>query len=340
MIDIMGKSANGQTGVRKDALDLTNKRKYDKGQDYEFNANVDPRQAFFMHTYPEIPQSAQFMLQLQNMEAESLTGVKSFSQGVSGQSLGDVAAGVRGALDAASKRELGILRRMSSVICKAGRKIISMNAEFLSDEEVIRITNEEFIKVRRDDLAGSFDLKLSISTAEEDNNKAEQLAFMLQTMGNNMDPAMTRMILEDIARLRKMPDLAQKIKEYEPQPDPMAQQMQQLELAKMQAEVELLKADAMERQAKAQLDMAKIQTEQIKAGDIQSTADQKNLDFVEQESGTKQERDLQKAMAQSQGNKELYAMKQQHEAVQKQEDRKTNVLKEMLKLNAKEQPVE
>ena len=335
MIDIMGKSANGQTGVRKDALDITNKRKYDKGQDYEFNANVDPRQAFFMHTYPEIPQSAQFMLQLQNMEAESLTGVKSFSQGVSGASLGDVAAGVRGALDAASKRELGILRRLSSGISKIGRKFLSMNSEFLSDEEVIRITNDKFIKVRRDDLDGSFDLKLSISTAEEDNNKAEQLAFMLQTMGNNMDPAMSRMILEDIARLRKMPDLAQKIKEYEPQPDPMAQQMQQLEMAKLQAEVELLKADAMERQAKAQLDMAKIQTEGAKAGDIQSTADMKNLDFVEQESGTKQERDLQKAMAQSQGNKELYAMKQQHEATEKDKDRKKDVLKEMMKLNAK-----
>jgi len=34
MIDIMGKSANGQTGIRKDMLDTTNKRKFDKGQDY------------------------------------------------------------------------------------------------------------------------------------------------------------------------------------------------------------------------------------------------------------------------------------------------------------------
>ena len=38
-----------------------------------------------MHTYPEIPASAQFMLQLQNMEAESMTGVKAFNQGLSGE---------------------------------------------------------------------------------------------------------------------------------------------------------------------------------------------------------------------------------------------------------------
>lgn len=290
MIDIMGKSANGQTGIRKDMLDATNRRKFDRGLDYEFNQNVDPRQGVFMHTYPEIPNSAQFMLQLQNMEAESLTGVKSFSQGVSGQSLGDVAAAVRGALDAASKRELGILRRLSNGIVKIGRKLISMNAEFLSETEVIRITNDEFVTVRRDDLAGSFDLKLSISTAEEDNNKAEQLAFLLQTVGPNGDRDLMRMILSDIARLRKMPDLAQKIETFEPQPDPLAQKKAELEIALLEAQIQREQAHAMSYQSNAQLDMARAGTESQKAMNLKSDTDQKNLDFIEQETGVKQER--------------------------------------------------
>ena len=303
MIDIMGKSANGQTGVRKDALDVTNRRKFDKGQDYEFNANVDPRQGIFMHTFPEIPQSAQFMLLQQNQEAESLTGVRSFSQGVSGQSLGDVAAGVRGALDAASKRELGILRRLSNGIVQIGRKIISMNSEFLSEKEVVRVTNSEFVTVRRDDLAGSFDLKLSISTAEEDNNKAQELAFMLQTMGNNMDPEMSKMILADIARLRKMPDLAHKIEAYQPQPDPLMQKKMELEVALLEAQVANEQAQTMQYQATAKLNMAKIGTEQVKQSNTQSDTDLKNLNFVEQESGVTQERNLQSIgeQAKSQG---------------------------------------
>lgn len=294
MIDIMGKSANGQTGVRKDMLDVTNKRRFEKGQDYEFNANVDPRQGIFMHTYPEIPMSAQFMLQLQNQEAESLTGVRSFNQGISSSSLGDVAAGIRGALDAASKRELGILRRLSAGMVKIGRKLISMNAEFLSETEVVRITEEQFVPVRRDDLAGNFDLELSISTAEEDNNKAQELAFMLQTMGNNMDPSMSQMILADIARLRKMPDLAKRIESYQPQPDPIEQQMKELTLQKLQAEVAELQARAQKAQADAQLSVAKITTEGAKANQLQSEADLKDLDFVEQEAGVKQARELEK----------------------------------------------
>lgn len=307
MIDIMGKSANGQTGIRKDMLDTTNKRKFDKGMDYEFNANVDPRVGVHMHTYPEIPNSAQFMMTLQNQEAESLTGVKSFSNGVSGQSLGNVAAGVRGALDAASKRELGILRRLSNGVVNIGRKFISMNAEFLSEEEVVRISNEEFIKVRRDDLAGNFDMKLSISTAEEDDNKAKELSFMFQTIGPNGDPGMTKLILGDIARLRKMPDLAKRIEAYEPQPDPIAQKKAELEIALLEAQIQAENAKTQERLATASLNGAKVGTEGAKAGNISSDTDQKNLDFVEQESGVKQERDLQKSgeQARSQANLKL-----------------------------------
>lgn len=292
MIDIMGKSANGQTGMRKDMLDVANKRKFEKGLDYEFNANVDPSMGVYMHKYPEIPQSAQFMLQMQNMEAESLTGVRAFNQGINSGSLGEVAAGIRGALDAASKREMAILRRLSTGIIKLGRKIIAMNQAWLSEEEVVRITEEEFVPVRRDDLAGNIDLELSISTAEEDNNKAQELAFMLQTMGNNMAPEMSRLILADIARLRKMPDLAKQIEEYQPQPDPIAQKQAELQVALMEAELQ-------EKQSIIQLNMAKIDTEHAKAEHLRSDADLKDLNFIEQESGVKQERDLQKQGAQA-----------------------------------------
>lgn len=327
MIDIMGKSANGQTGIRKDMLDTTNRRKFDAGLDYEFNANVDPRQGIHMHTYPEIPNSAQFMVQMQNMEAESLTGVKAFSGGISGAGLGDSATSVRGALDAASKRELNILRRLKNGIIKIGRKLIAMNAEFLSEKEIIRVTNEEFQLIRRDDLPGNFDLELDISTAEEDEAKAKELAFMLQTMGNNMDPAMSRMILGDIARLRKMPELAKKIDTFEPQPDPMQQRLQELEIALMEAQLENERAQAMDRQAAAQLKIAQAGMSQAKAGNLQADTDMKNLDFVEQESGVKQERAKELHGEQARSQVQLKLVERQFQ----REDNKLDLIKEYIK---------
>lgn len=326
MIDLLGKSANGQMGVRKDALDTTNRRKFDRGQDYEFNPNVDPRQAIYMHEFANIPESAQFMLQLQNIEAESITGVKAYSQGIHSSSLGDVATSVRGALDAASKRELGILRRLAQGIVKIGRKIISMNAEFLSEEETVRVTNEEFVTVRRDSLAGDFDLQLSISTAEENDSKAQELAFILQTMGNTADPTLVRTILGEIVRLRKMPDLAKQIQDFQPEPDPMQEKAMELEVQLLEAKLQNEMAKAAYHEATAMLNAAKVGTEEVKQGNIASDTDLKNLDFVEQESGTKQERDLQLHGEQARSQAQLKMLDRQFQ----QEDKEQDLLKEYL----------
>lgn len=309
MIDIMGRSANGQIGARKDALDVTNRNKFIKGDDYEFNPNVDPRAAFYQHTYPEIPNSAHMMLQYQNNEAEALTGVKAFSDGISGQALGSTATGVRSALDATAKRDLDILRRLSRGLEEVGRKIIAMNGAFLSEEEVVRVTNDEFVPIRRDDLAGDFDLRLSISTAEADNQKAQELSFMLQTLGPNTSFDVTRLLLADIAKLRKMPTLAKSIEEYQPEPDPMQQQLQQLEMMKLQAEIEKIKSETLHKGSGAQLNSAKVGTEMANAAKLQSETDLNNLEYVEEDTGTKHARELEKQQAQAAGNAQLEMVK-------------------------------
>jgi len=296
ILDILGRSAAGQTGVRKDALDVTNQRKFDAGRDYQFNAHIDPGSAFFTHTFPEIPVSAQWILELQNNEAESMTGVRAFANtGVSGEGLGRSATAARSALDAASKREIGILRRLGNGMIEIGRKIMAMNAVFLSEEEIVRVTNDEFVTIKRDDLAGRVDIKLLISTAETDNAKAQELAFMLQTNGPNGDPGETRMIRAEIARLRKMPDLAKRIETYKPEPDPVQQELVRLEVEIKKAELAKLQSEATENNAEAELDKAK-------ARQAHSESDITDLEFVEQESGVKQEREKELLGAQAQGN--------------------------------------
>lgn len=329
MIDILGRSANGQTGIRKDALDITNRRKFDKGLDYEINPGVDPRQAFHMHTFPEIPQSAQVMLEMQNQDAESLTGVKAFASGISGQALGNTATGIRSALDATSKRELGILRRLADGIKQIGRKIIAMNAEFLNEEEVVRVTNEEFIKIRRDDLAGNFDLKLSISTPEADEQKAQELSFMLQTLGNNVDFALVQIVLSEISRLRKMPELAKRIEEYKPQPDPLVEQEKQLRIQLLQAQIANENAKARENNANGMLDEAKTQETLAKTRVLGSQADLNDLNFIEQESGVHQERKLEAIDRQTQGNvllKNIEAAHKQREKANEKESQQGGTL--------------
>lgn len=299
MIDIMARSANGQTGMRKDMLDVVNRRKFAAGEDYEFNQTVDPRQGVHMHTFAEIPQSAQFLLQQQQFEAESMTGVRPFGATAADTSS---ATAARDAMDAASKRETAILRRLAEGIKEIGHKLISMNQEFLSDEEIIRVTNDKFVEIKREDLAGKFDLVLEISTAEEDNAKAQELAFMLQTVGPNTDPKMVYTLMADIADLRKMPETAERLRNYEPQPDPIAQATAQAELESIQLENMLKQAELGKIQADTQLSHQKAGVEAVKQGNIQADTDLKNLEYVEEELGVKHERDLQKDSAQARAN--------------------------------------
>ena len=296
MIDLMGRSAMSQTGTAKGFLDVTNRRRFNEGEDYEYNpGNGDPRLSIYQHTYPEIPNSAMTMLQLQNQEAEAISGVKAFSGGLSAETYGDVAAGIKGMLDASAKREMNILRRLAKGVIDIGVKISAMNAVFMSEEETIRVTNEKYVTVRREELEGNFDIKVDINTAEIDESKARDLGFMLQTMGPDMDPAMSRKILAEIAELKRMPTLAQDLRTYQPQPDPVEEKKKELEVAKLEAEIAKLQSEAAENMAQA--------------AKYKADADLSELEFVEQETGTNHARQKDLQRAQSQGNQDLEVTK-------------------------------
>ena len=306
MIDSLGRSANAQQGFAKGMLDPLNRRRFENGEDYEFNPNISPNGGLIEHQYPELPQSAILMVQMQNQEAEALTGVKAFSGGLSGDAYNTkVATAIRGVLDAASKREMSILRRIAKGISNIGEKIVSMNSEFLSDKEVIRVTNKEFITINREDIKGNFDLIVDISTAEVDNSKAQDMGFMLQTLGPNMDPKISMMILSEIAELKRMPALAEQLRNYQPQPDPLAIKEKQLEIEKLKMEIQKLQSDIAYNNARVQETLAKADAENI---DTQLTID-----------GTKHQRELEKQKAQARGNQNLEVTKALLKSVKKEE---------------------
>ena len=296
MIDLIGRSANAQQGVRKDLLDPINRDKFNKGLDFEYNPVANLSDALWMTKIPELPRSTLEIIQMQNNEAEALTGVKAFAGGINSAALGDSVGGIRSALDATAKRELSILRRLSEGLKQIGRKIMAMNAVWLSDEEIIRVTDDEFVAIKRSDLAGNFDLTLTVSTAEMDNQKASELAFMLQTLGNSVPFDISKIILCKIADLRKLPDLSRMIAEYQPQPDPLAQQKAELECELLRAQIANEHAKANENAVDVQLKQAKTQSELAKAGKLSSETDKMDLDYVEQASGLQQERELEKQL--------------------------------------------
>jgi hypothetical protein len=117
-------------------------------------------------------------------------------------------------------------------------------------------------------------------------------------MGQSLPFDITKNIMADIMELMRMPDKAQKIREFEQPQDPMQEQMKQLELMRMQMEIEKLKADIADKYARSKeneidavLKQQKVQVEAAKARNLNSQADKLDLDWLAKESGADLDRD-------------------------------------------------
>lgn len=314
IINNMAQSTNGQVGIRKGALDAIQRKKFFSGKNFEFNGSPAD---FWQGSFNQIPGSAFDMMALQNNEAESLTGTKAFSQGLTGNALGNTATGVRSTLDATASRTLDTVRNIAENLIKPlMRKWMAYNSEFLSEEEVVRVTNSEFVPIRRDDLAGNIDIDIAISTAEDNSMKTQELTFLLQTLGNTLPFELTQKVLAQIARLSRQPELEKDIEAFKPQPDPMAEQMKQLEMAKLQAEVQYLQARSFATQASAGEDdadkaekMAQAELKRAQARKLMSEADNLDLKYIADDGQVKHQEDLDKEQLKHQQKLELEDMK-------------------------------
>lgn len=290
VIDNMAQSNNGQVGMRKGALDIANRKKFLEGKNFEYNGTPND---FWQGSYNQIPSSAFDVLTIMNNEIESQTGVKSFSGGITGSALGSTATGARGALDATATRRISLVRNVAENLIKPlMRKWMAYNYAFLEEEEIIRITNEEFVPIRRDDLDGNIDIDITISTAEDNSAKAQELSFLLQTMGPNQDFEINKLLMGQIAKLSRMPDLEKQIMNHQPQPDPMAEQAKQIEMQKMMLDLELMQAEIADKKARAgenlidaEVKKAKMNVELAKARKLGSEADMTDLDFLMKNEG-------------------------------------------------------
>lgn len=290
VIDNMAQSNNGQIGLRKNALDSTNKARFLSGKNFEFNGSVND---FWQGSYNQIPGSVYDVMGLMNNEIESLSGIKSFSGGITGASLGPSATAARGAMDATAVRRMLVVRNIAENLVKPlMRKWMAYNSEFLEEEEVVRVTSEEYIPVRRDDLSGRIDIDITVSTSEDNAAKAQELSFLLQTIGPSEDPSIRRLIMAEILELMRMPEKAKQLKEYQPEPDPRAEKAADLELERLHKENLLLDAKIAAVQSGVQEDefdkalkAAKARVEEGRARKLESESDLKDLEFLMKDEG-------------------------------------------------------
>lgn len=317
-IDIMARSAAGQIGFAREWLDDVNKKRFSERDDFEFDANLPLETAIYSPPVPPMSDTMMTMLNIQNADAESLAGKQAFGDSLSSNMLGEIPTAQKGVMSSVARREMSSLRRLAFGLKRIAEKIINLNIMFLTENDTIRITNEKFVNINPDNLQGNFDLIVDISTIDIDEQKANDLLNVLKTVGDTLPFPIIKNLYANIAKLKRLPELAHFIAGYEPEPDPMQQEAAQLELAKAKAEVEKIQ---IENQIKAatlegstpylttQKLMNEIRLLEAQAKKLQSESDKKDLDYLEQETGIAHVRDMEKIESQAQSNQDYVITK-------------------------------
>lgn len=245
--DMVTAKATGQTLIAENAFNSPAEwDAYYRGDHARFNPGVNIKQAIHTVGADPIDSGIFQVLDRQTIEAETITGSRPFNSG-SLHGLGSATA-ERNAMDAVSKRTLSVLRRISSELWEDAARMILQNAQaYLSEDEVIRITESDHVTLNRKDIKGEFDLIVEISTPEKDAEQAQQLMTLLQTNQANMDIELQKIFYRKLLLLWNHPEEADIVKKFEPKPNPAQEELANIQLENARLQNEMLKMDMAKR---------------------------------------------------------------------------------------------
>jgi hypothetical protein len=183
------------------------------------------------------------------------------------------------------------VRKFNKPFVHIFKKMAELNKKFITDDKIIALSDKSFTTIRPDELKTSINIKLSVATPEINDKKANDLAFILQTLGDSVDYSVKQVMLADIARLKQRPDLAKAISSTPPpQPSQQELELHQLQVELLKAQIANEQAKAYENQTDGVLNEAKASTEEAKKDVLYSSKDLQNLDFIHKREGTDVER--------------------------------------------------
>ncbi|MEA1998420.1 MAG: hypothetical protein U9N61_03730, partial [Euryarchaeota archaeon] len=233
---------------------------YKEKRTVKFRDGMDPKRDIYKTKIEPVSPSVLNLIDRENAEIETYTGSLTFNRSKGGENsmhAGDTR--VRNSMESSTKREMGVLRRISNLLINIGRKTVMMNQAYLSEEEVIRVTNDEYVKINRDELQGEYDITVEISTPEKDNEMAAKLIMLMQTNQANMNPELAKKIYVEIMNLWKLFGLGDEVEKFEPKPSEEETKIQMLQIEQLELGNKKLRMEMLEIAKKIEGEDSKIE---------------------------------------------------------------------------------
>jgi hypothetical protein len=334
--DITSTAAVGQTLFDERLFQTESQRNnFKKKQNTHFTSGMDPNRAIYKITVDEPPSILYNMIQMYTQEAEVLSGTRAFAGNHAGQALTASATSIRSALDATGKRSLSIMRRLNEMFSDIAKMTISMNQKFLKEEEIIRLTNKEFITVRRDDLQGDFDIRINVSTPEKDSENSEKLMVLMQTQAGMMSPEVAKAHYVHLAKLMGQDALAKIVQETDTGPSETEIKTQEINLQnaqllnqKLRKEIEEMDSRINERISRTEentdadtaMKLARAKELEARAAKLRAEADRIDAEYLDNLDGITDKKELDKRL-----------MEQEYELTKLQQQQNSKLQEQQLK---------
>ena len=243
-IDNMSLSNNGQKFFQKGAIDYVNMGKLARGEKYiELNSLAGMQDG----SYNQIPSASFQVYDMISQDAGVLSGASGNMDGIDSATIGRTAAGVNMVMSAAQRHMVIIVKVISDMMKDMFTKWSAYNSEFLDVDQAVEIAGN-IVQVDKSLLDGSVRIEMNVNIDAMNQQKIQQINMLLQQAGSiqgQIPPeTMPYLVAEFFEGLGKY-EQAESIRNYKPEPDPFQQQMQQLEMARLKAEVEKIQAEAL-----------------------------------------------------------------------------------------------
>lgn len=276
MQDITSENAVGQEFIDESMFSNPVQRdNYNKGRTVFTKKGINPKDAIHRKSVEPVPTVLFDMLQMYSSEANKITGILDYygKKETSFKSSNNLDLPD----DAASNREMSVLRRFTSMFAELGTMTLAMNKEFLLPDSMTVNDDGSFGKVEDVvGLEGMYGVSVEIATPRLNNAKATRIVTMMQTNAANMSPELAGLHYKKIADLWNIDDLSDAIMdEINKEPTEQEKMLQQLQLENVQLENKKLQLEL--------LKMAKDMEEsdsRIRERDFRYTNEESQADIV------------------------------------------------------------
>ena len=254
VIDNMSLANNGQKFFKKGMMDYTNWKRMTNGERY-IQVNGNPAEAVMDGSFNNLPPSVFNVMDLVTNETQELSGISSSGPGLDTIAQGKTASGVATQTTMAQQRMADAVRNLGSMMKGVFEDWLDLGKEFIEPEQIVRMFGQ-YVPLSRDDLKGDYNISLRVDTEMNRQTQIQQLNLLLQqsqALGEKAPPQALNLIVAEMMDLFNKPALAEAYRTYQPKPDPMQQQMMQLELQDKQADIakKIAEAEKLRVEAKA-----------------------------------------------------------------------------------------